>query len=142
MLIHPIKPIVYSTLYFRAYSMKQCLVSTFIFLFLSLPIATHANDLAKPPIYQPSAEELDRREKQKFRDSVAQKQAETTGIAESDTNTADYVFSDGHDPRDHDHDHDDAADLDHEHDDPRAHQKQLEEMAKKGVKEESSWWPF
>lgn len=113
--------------------MKKTLTAVALSSLISLPVA--ANDLERPPVFKPSAETLDREKRQ----HEAQLE-EKNRIAEQKRREAEYIFPDGHDPRDHDHDHDD--DLDHEHDDPIAHQKQLEELEAKGIKNESSWWQF
>jgi len=111
--------------------MKKTILPAALALFIALPTA--AIDLEKPPEFKRSAEELERVQKQ---------QATPTEADKPSAEEAEYTFPDGHDPRDHDHDHDDAEDLDHTHDDPLAHEKQLEILEQKGIKDESSWWPF
>ena len=84
-----------------------------------------ANDLEKPPEFKPSAETLERQKKQR----EAQLKTQQTDT-EQKSREANYVFPDGHDPRDHDHD------------DPLAHQKQLEQLEAIANKDEPSWWRF
>ena len=116
--------------------MKKTILPAALSLFIALPTA--AIDLEKPPEFKRSAEELERVQKQQ----ATQIEADKHQIVKPSSEEAEYIFPDGHDPRDHDHDHDDAKDLDHAHDDSLAHQKQLEMLEQKGIKDESSWWPF
>jgi len=112
--------------------MKKTILSASLYLFVALPVM--AIDLEKPPEFKPSAETIERSQ----RDQAIQAKEKM----EAEREKAELSFPDGHDPRDHDHDHDDAEDLDHSHDDPRAHEKQLEELSKQGIEEKSSWWKF
>ena len=115
--------------------MKKTILPALLSLLITKPAL--AIDLEKPPEFKRSAEELERVEKQQATQIKADKQQ-----TEKHQSETEFTFPDGHDPRDHDHDHDDAEDLDHTHDDPRAHEKQLELLEEKGIKDESSWWPF
>ncbi len=110
--------------------MKKIILSASLYFFVTLPVM--AVDLEKPPEFKPSAETIERSQ----RDQAIQAKEKM----EAEREKAELLFPDGHDPRDHDHD--DAADLDHSHDDPQAHEKQLEELSKQGVEEKSSWWKF
>ena len=116
--------------------MKKTILPALLSLLLAQPAA--AIDLEKPPEFKRSAEELERVQKQQ----ATQIEADKHQTVKPSSEEAEYIFPDGHDPRGHDHDHDDAEDLDHTHDDPRAHEKQLELLEEKGIKDESSWWPF
>ena len=115
--------------------MKKTILPALLSLLLAQPAA--AIDLEKPPEFKRSAEELERAEKQQASQIKADKQQ-----IEKRPSETEFTFPDGHDPRGHDHDHDDAEDLDHTHYDPLAHEKQLELLEEKGIKDESSWWPF
>jgi len=117
--------------------MKKTLVAISVSLLVALPVMADNSDYTvsdKPPEFKPSAETVERSQ----RDQAIQ--AEEKIQAEKEK--AELVFPEGHDPRDHDHDHDDAEDLDHTHDDPRAHEKQLEILSEQGEVQESKWWKF